>query len=65
MNLYFSLHLVRMLTAAGNANSVDPDQTAPEEQSDQGLYWLLRLSVLIFRVKQGDMYLYHFEQLLL
>ena len=26
----------------GMANSVDPDQTAPEEQSDQGLHWLLR-----------------------
>ena len=26
----------------GMANSVDPDQTAPEEQSDQGLHCLLR-----------------------
>ena len=24
------------------ANSVDPDQTAPQEQSDQNLYCLLR-----------------------
>ena len=23
-----------------NANSADPDQTAPEEQSDLGLHWL-------------------------
>ena len=25
-----------------NTNSVDPDQTAPKEQSDQGLYYLLK-----------------------
>ena len=25
---------------SGMANSVDPDQTAPEEQSDQGLHHL-------------------------
>ena len=28
--------------ADGMANSVDPDRTAPEEQSDQGLHWLPR-----------------------
>ena len=27
------------------ANSVDPDQTAPKEQSDQGLQCLLRKAV--------------------
>ena len=30
------------------ANSADPDQTAPEEQFDQGLHSLLRYSVPIF-----------------
>ena len=28
--------------ADGMVNSVDPDQTAPQEQSDQGLHCLLR-----------------------
>ena len=28
----------------GMANSVDPDQTAPKEQSDQGLHCFLRSS---------------------
>ena len=32
------------------ANSAEPDQTAPKEQSDQGLHCLLKHTVQIFRV---------------
>ena len=35
--------------ADGMTNSVDPDQTAPKEQSDLGLHCLLDLSVLVLR----------------
>ena len=36
------------------ANRADPDQTAPEEQSDLGLQCLLRGSVQISRVNKVD-----------
>ena len=35
---------MRPINADGLANSVDPDQTAPKEQSDQGLQCLFRLT---------------------
>ena len=43
---------IRLLLWSGCANSADPDQTAPQEQSDQGLH------CLPFRLHRLDSLLY-------
>ena len=40
------------------ANSADPDQIAPKEQFDQGLYCLLKYICLIIKNKNGKAWSY-------
>ena len=41
---------MRLKDADGMVISVDPDQTAPEEQSDLGLHILRKLPASVFRI---------------
>ena len=43
---------LNIITKSGGANSVDPDQTAPKEQSDQGLH-CLPISEVMFGLLLG------------